>query len=191
MLSMVGCGIRERPPISLLPSIGVKGEEVHPLGVDFADYPDVSKEIDSLKTEDYAIKKGDSLWKISRDRKTSISILRQLNGIDGEYEEESSKSTHPSIESRRDATAETTAQLSNSKRKKFLTDSQDKFVKVRDIARFELAYYYLHEFKYQEAIYACYILQQKYPNSLYLKKIIAKSLYGYTKFKNEIKTPPK
>ena len=59
-----------------------------PLGVDFADYPDatgdVSKEIDSLKTEDYAIKKGDSLWKISRDRKTSISILRQLNGIDGD-----------------------------------------------------------------------------------------------------------
>ena len=84
MLAMVGCGIRERPPISLLPSIGVKGEEVHPLGVDFADYPDVSKEIDSLKTEDYAIKKGDSLWKISRDRKTSISILRQLNGIDGD-----------------------------------------------------------------------------------------------------------
>ena len=88
MLSIVGCGIRERAPISLLPSIGVKGEEVHPLGVDFADYPDatgdVSKEIDSLKTEDYAIKKGDSLWKISRDRKTSISILRQLNGIDGD-----------------------------------------------------------------------------------------------------------
>ncbi|MCH2023413.1 MAG: M48 family metallopeptidase [Saprospiraceae bacterium] len=111
----------------------------------------------------------------------------ELNGIDGEYEEESSKSTHPSIESRRDATAETIAQLSNSKRKKFLTDSEDKFLKVRDIARFELAYYYLHEFKYQEAIYACYILQQKYPNSLYLKKIIAKSLYGYTKFKNEIK----
>ncbi|MDC0230802.1 M48 family metallopeptidase [Aureispira] len=110
-----------------------------------------------------------------------------LNGIDGEYEEESSKSTHPSIESRREATEETIAKLNNANRKKFLSDSERNFLKIRDIARFELAYYYLHEFKYQEAIYACYILQQKYPNSLYLKKIIAKSLYGYTKFKNEIK----
>ncbi|MEC8906224.1 MAG: LysM peptidoglycan-binding domain-containing protein [Verrucomicrobiota bacterium] len=87
-LLIVGCGIRERPPISLLPSIGVKGGEVHPLNVDFADYPDaeenVNKEIDSIKTEDYKIRKGDSLWKISRDRKTSISILRQLNGISGD-----------------------------------------------------------------------------------------------------------
>ncbi|MEC7862144.1 MAG: LysM peptidoglycan-binding domain-containing protein [Verrucomicrobiota bacterium] len=87
-LLIVGCGIRERSPISLLPSIGVKGGEVHPLNVDFADYPDaeenVNKEIDSIKTEDYKIRKGDSLWKISRDRKTSISILRQLNGISGD-----------------------------------------------------------------------------------------------------------
>jgi LysM repeat protein len=87
-LLMAGCGIRERAPISLLPSIGVKGGEVHPLNVDFADYPDqegkISKEIESIKTEDYAIRKGDSLWKISRDRKTSVSILRQLNGISGD-----------------------------------------------------------------------------------------------------------
>ncbi len=88
VLLMAGCGIRERAPISLLPSIGVKGGEVHPLNVDFADYPDTegkaSKEIESIKTEDYAIRKGDSLWKISRDRKTSVSILRQLNGISGD-----------------------------------------------------------------------------------------------------------
>ncbi|MDE0569643.1 MAG: LysM peptidoglycan-binding domain-containing protein [Verrucomicrobiales bacterium] len=88
VLLIAGCGIRERAPISLLPSIGVRGGEVHPLNVDFADYPDAegktSKEIESIKTEDYAIRKGDSLWKISRDRKTSISILRQLNGISGD-----------------------------------------------------------------------------------------------------------
>ncbi|MDA7605614.1 LysM peptidoglycan-binding domain-containing protein [Verrucomicrobiales bacterium] len=88
VLLMGGCGIREKAPISLLPSIGVKGGEVHPLNVDFADYPDAegadSKGIESIKTEDYAIRKGDSLWKISRDRKTSVSILRQLNGISGD-----------------------------------------------------------------------------------------------------------
>lgn len=109
------------------------------------------------------------------------------NGIDGEYEEDDSKSTHPSIESRREATANIIANHSNDGRQQFITGTEADFLKVRDIARFELAYYYLHAFRYQDALYACYILQQKYPNSQYLKKIIAKSLYGYTKFKNEIK----
>lgn len=110
-----------------------------------------------------------------------------LNGIDGEYEEEDSKSTHPSIDSRREACATTIANHSNKDRSPYVVGTKDDFLKVRDIARFELAYYYLHAFRYQEAIYACYILQQKYPDSRYLKKIVAKSLYGYTKFKNEMK----
>jgi hypothetical protein len=110
-----------------------------------------------------------------------------LNGINGDYEEEDSKSTHPSIESRRENSAATVANHNNSGRSSFITSSKEEFFNVRDIARFESAYYYLHAFRYQEAIYACYILQQRYPNSLYLKKIISKALYGYTKFKNEMK----
>ena len=110
-----------------------------------------------------------------------------LNGIDGEYEEDDSKSTHPSIESRREANAKTIANKSNANRSRFVVDTEEEFIKVRDIARFELCYYYLHNFRYQEAIYACFVLQQKYPESNYLKKIVSKSLYGYTKFKNEIK----
>ncbi|BDS13634.1 M48 family metallopeptidase [Aureispira anguillae] len=111
----------------------------------------------------------------------------ELNEINGSYEEDDSKSTHPSIDKRRTACSEIIANNSNANRSAFVTGSKEDFLKVRDIARFELAYYYLHDFRYQDAIYACYILQQKYPNSLYLKKIITKSLYGYTKFKNELK----
>jgi len=110
-----------------------------------------------------------------------------LNGIDGEYEEDESKSTHPSVEKRRETCANTIAKLSNDNRQRFVIGDQAKFNTIRDIARFELVYYYLHQFRYQEAIYACYILQKKYPNSSYLKKIIAQSLYGYAKFKNELK----
>lgn len=111
----------------------------------------------------------------------------ELNEINGDYEEEDSKSTHPSIEKRRAACAELVEQNSNAGRQSFVSASQEEFLNVRDIARFELTYYYLHNFRYQDAIYASYILQQKYPNSFFLKKIIAKSLYGYTKFKNELK----
>lgn len=111
----------------------------------------------------------------------------ELSPINGEYEEDESKSTHPSIDKRRAACAALVAQNSSSGRKSFIVDNQDAFFNIRDIARFELTYYYLHAFRYQDAIYACYILLQKYPNSLFLKKIIAQSLYGYTKFKNELK----
>lgn len=111
----------------------------------------------------------------------------EINEINGEYEEDESKSTHPSIDKRREACAAVVAKHSSKDRKSFLVNTADAFLNIRDIARFELAYYYLHAFRYQDAIYASYILLQKYPNSLFLKKIIAKSLYGYTKFQNELK----
>ncbi len=111
----------------------------------------------------------------------------EISEINGEYEEDESKSTHPSIDKRRAACADIVAKNSFANRQSFIVNNQEAFLKIRDIARFELAYYYLHAFRYQDAIYACYILMQKYPNSFFLKKIIAKSLYGFTKFQNEIK----
>ena len=110
-----------------------------------------------------------------------------MNGISDTYDEDDSKSTHPSIESRRNAVRTSIGQLSNLLRKKFIQSTKEQFLTLRDIARFELAYYYLHNFRFQDAIYACFVLQQKYPDSKYLHKIIAKSFYGYTKFKNDLK----
>lgn len=114
-------------------------------------------------------------------------LEEELNEINGEYEEDESKSTHPSIDKRRDACAATIAKKSSKGRQSFLVNTEEVFLNIRDIARFESAYYYLHAFRYQDAIYASYILLQKYPNSLFLKTIVAKSLYGFTKFQNELK----
>lgn len=106
-------------------------------------------------------------------------------------EEDDSKSTHPSVDKRR-VLAATTVEAAKldakamKGRKSYLVDSKEHFLKIRDIARFELCYYYLDQYRYQDAIYAVYLLSEKYPNSKYLKKIMAKSLYGYAKFKNEI-----
>jgi Zn-dependent protease with chaperone function len=114
-------------------------------------------------------------------------LEEDINEINGEYEEEESKSTHPSIDKRRAACAEMVAKHNSTDRKSFLVSTQEVFMNIRDIARFELTYYYLHAFRYQDAIYSSYLLLQKYPNSLFLKKIIAKSLYGFTKFQNELR----
>jgi Zn-dependent protease with chaperone function len=109
-----------------------------------------------------------------------------LNPINGEYEEDDSKSTHPSIDKRRAAVAKIVDTHSNKGRKSFLVGSKTDFETMRDVARFEVSYYYLHQMRFQDALYATYILQQKYPQSKYLKKIRTKALYGYTKFRNEL-----
>lgn len=110
----------------------------------------------------------------------------ELLGIDGEYEEDDSKSTHPNISKRRIACTEAIATENKAGRQHFIIGTEAEFLKIRDIARFELAYYYLHHGQFQEAIYACYILKEKYPNSHYLANILSKALYGYAKFKNEL-----
>lgn len=114
-------------------------------------------------------------------------LEEDMNEINREYEEEASKSIHPSIDKRRAACAEIVAQHHSTDRKSFVVHTAEVFMNIRDIARFELTYYYLQAFRYQDAIYASYILLQKYPNSFFLKKIIAKALYGFTKFKNELR----
>ena len=69
----------------LMPNRG--GGEVHPLGVDFADPVDVVEEVKpktkNIPTMNYTVVKGDSLWKISRDYKTTVATLSELNGISG------------------------------------------------------------------------------------------------------------
>ncbi len=61
--------------------------EVHPLGIDFADPVDVVEEVKpmtkNIPTMNYKVVKGDSLWKISRDYKTTVATLSELNGISG------------------------------------------------------------------------------------------------------------
>ncbi len=66
-------------------------------------------------------------------------------------------------------------------------ENQLLFEKKRDLARFDLCYYYLHKFDYQNALYAAFLLSKKYPNSRYLEKIKVKALYGFAKFKNQMK----
>ncbi len=96
------------------------------------------------------------------------------------------KSTHPSIAARRSVTEELIEDENDTDRKSYLVGNEKTFLSMRDVARFEMCYYYLHQFKYQEALYAVFLLSEKYPNSRYLQLIKIKSLYAYAKFENEI-----
>jgi Zn-dependent protease with chaperone function len=91
--------------------------------------------------------------------------------------------SHPDIDKRIVKMQELTEGKDNATRKEFLI-SEANFFEFRKIARFELCRLYLLEKRYEDAFYSAYILLKEEPASIFLKKIVLKSLYGLTKFNN-------
>lgn len=115
-------------------------------------------------------------YMLSEEEATPINVDPEVDDI---------LSTHPSIPKRRDTIAAKIRQVDvPAGNKKFIV-SEETFYMVRDYARFELSRIYLTNLYYDAAIYNSYLLLQEYPDNIYLKKIIAKSLVGLTKYSNE------
>lgn len=93
-------------------------------------------------------------------------------------------STHPTIEKRKQniSTFIEDDIPSNGKRL-FIATDESKFEKLRTIARFELCRLQMVNFDYYNAIYTAFLLQQDYPDNIYLKKVVAKSLYNISVYK--------
>ena len=87
IMSVVSCKSNK---VSILGLQDKNSNEVHPLNMDFAESIDRSEkkvlaDVKDIPTMDYKIVKGDSLWKIARDYKTSIATISSLNGLTGSF----------------------------------------------------------------------------------------------------------
>lgn len=103
--------------------------------------------------------------------------LKQTSEIKSNDDYDDSKSTHPNIRKRRGAIEPELKVGDEASRKKYLV-SEEEFKNVRETARFELCRLYLVERDYMNAIYAAYILLEKYPDNLFLKKTVSQGLYN-------------
>lgn len=106
-------------------------------------------------------------------------FLKKTAEIKSNDDYDDTKSTHPNIRKRRGAVEPELTVLDEASRKKYIV-SEEEFKKVREIARFESCRLYLVDRDYINAIYASYILLEKYPENVYLKKVVAKALYNIT-----------
>lgn len=104
-------------------------------------------------------------------------ILKKVSEIKSNDDYDDSKSTHPNIRKRRASIEMELKVPDEASRKKYIV-SEEEFKKSREIARFELCKNYLVERDYVNAIYAAYILMEKYPKNVYLKRIVAQALYN-------------
>lgn len=112
--------------------------------------------------------------------------LETVKAIKGEEEAEDDKeSTHPNIAARRKALMDILAKSKVREGKDFLV-SEDRFMNVRKMARFELPMLYLHRENCSDAIYTAHLLLQKNPGNPYLEKCVAKALYLNAKFENDV-----
>ncbi|OFY84010.1 MAG: hypothetical protein A3F72_18490 [Bacteroidetes bacterium RIFCSPLOWO2_12_FULL_35_15] len=104
-------------------------------------------------------------------------FLKQTSDIKANDDYDDSKSTHPNIRKRRGAIEPELKVSDEASRKKYLV-SEEEFKNVRETARFELCRLYMVERDYMNAIYASYILLEKYPDNLFLKKTVSQGLYN-------------
>lgn len=99
---------------------------------------------------------------------------------DDNYEDRSS--THPNVRKRRMALLSTMDSVPETGRVHFV-NSKEEFLDVREKARYEMCRLLLLERDYSSAIYASYMMLQKHPNDLELRKIIGYSLYNLAAYK--------
>ncbi|MBR9922101.1 MAG: M48 family metalloprotease [Bacteroidetes bacterium] len=109
----------------------------------------------------------------------------ELDPITGTDEDaDDSESTHPNIGTRRKALREALEGKSDEGRTNYLV-SEERFFRVREIARFELPMLYLQAEALALTIYTGNILLQKYPGNKYLRKTVGKALYVHSKYSND------
>ncbi|MFI5151141.1 MAG: M48 family metallopeptidase [Bacteroidia bacterium] len=113
----------------------------------------------------------------------SSYFLVKTAPVKNEENYDDSRSTHPNIRKRRSSVLHLLdSTCSNTGRKKFLVSEQS-FFRTRELARFETCRLYLLTLNYPDAIYTSFLLQHSYPDNIFLKKVMAKSLYGVAAYK--------
>ena len=91
--------------------------------------------------------------------------------------------THPNILKRKQKIKKVLEQNSDAKKSYYLV-SESEFKHAKNIARFETVRLDLLKKSYGDAIYNSYVLLKQFPNNAFLKKTIAKALYGLALYKN-------
>lgn len=109
-------------------------------------------------------------------------FLDSLKSITAEEDYDDSYSDHPNIRKRKDAILELMEGAGDSGKVAFLQPKSD-FDLVQKICRYEFCVADLNHQRYEDAIYAAYILLQADPNNFFPKKVIAESLYGLSHYR--------
>jgi beta-barrel assembly-enhancing protease len=100
--------------------------------------------------------------------------------VDDNYND--SLSTHPNIKKRKENFVAIASKAGINGKKDFIL-SVDEFSNAVKAARFELVHLYLQTQKYEQAIYASYLLLKQYPSEIYFEKAIGIAFLELAEYK--------
>ncbi|MEZ4829140.1 MAG: M48 family metallopeptidase [Bacteroidia bacterium] len=115
-------------------------------------------------------------------------FLKEVAATPENADSRKSGQNHPSPDIRREVVAQKITGKSNVNRRLWILGER-RFFNVQKICRYESVFLHLYYKNYEWAIYHSIFLLQEQPNSFFLKKIIAQSLYGLSKYNNEGRLP--
>jgi hypothetical protein len=104
-------------------------------------------------------------------------FLKDVSSIRNNSNEDDSKLTHPNTAKRKQTIVDLMANRNNTGKVNAIV-GQEKFEYIRDLSRMELCRLYLKRRDYPNALYAAYILANKYPDNQYVTEVIAKCMYA-------------
>jgi hypothetical protein len=110
----------------------------------------------------------------------------EIPDISTDEDYDDSKSSHPNIKQRKDQVASVVERQSNWKDYRYLV-SEEEFLTVRELARFESIRNDLYNFRYIDALYSIYMLEKQHPDNLYLNRGKAKAWAGMMAAKSDSK----
>lgn len=108
-------------------------------------------------------------------------FLEELQEIKRSDDYDDSKSTHPNTRKRREQFIDASLDY-DSKGKAFIV-SEERFHRVRNMARLELSNIYLTNRDYANAIYNAYLNLKDFPENRFAKLCMGKALYSIAKYK--------
>jgi len=107
---------------------------------------------------------------------------KEINEIKVDENYDDSKSSHPNIRKRKNAIIRELENYSNWKNNIFNLP-EERFYKVRNIARFESVRLDILNHKFGKALYSIFVLERNFPDNVYLHRLKAQSWLGLADFK--------
>lgn len=102
--------------------------------------------------------------------------------IEAVDDEDDSQSSHPNIKTRKDAIKPELESIRNWKNDVFKL-GEDRFYEVQNIARFEVVRLDIHNAEYANALYSIFLLERKFPESVFLQRMKAHAWLGILQYR--------
>ncbi len=102
--------------------------------------------------------------------------------IEAVEDEDDSRSSHPNIKTRKDQIEKEIDKIRNWKSDVFKL-GEERFKEVRNIARFEVVRINVHEAEYADALYSIFLLEQNFPESMFLQRMKAQAWQGILQYR--------